>query len=117
VYTSFKAYVLPEKIANFGGLAINGDTIVSGEFTILSGGPLKSYTEMWKTLLQDELEVARKSLAQGGWSEALQKRIQNFIDNGLSKMVGNIEERLVLSHSDFCKHLPHPDSCRLLSLI
>ncbi|KAJ5553316.1 Phosphotransferase enzyme family protein [Penicillium frequentans] len=98
---------LPLEVEQFGGLTIekNG-SIISGEMTIVEGGPWKTYEAWWQDRLQDELKGADKSpVIEGWWPDGdLRQHIEEFIAHGLSSVLtraGFDSSKRVLIHGDF----------------
>lgn len=100
---------LPLEVDQFGGLTIEKKgSIISGEMTILKGGPWKTYEAWWQDRLQDQLKSADKSPVIEGWRPDgdLRQHIEGFIAHGLSSVLtraGVDSSKRVLIHGDFSK--------------
>lgn len=102
---------LPLEVEQFGGLTIEKKgSIISGEMTIVEGGPWKTYEAWWQDRLQYELKGADKSPVIEGWRPDgdLRQHIEEFIAHGVSSVLtraGFDSSRRVLIHGDFSKFL------------
>lgn len=103
---------LPPEVDSFGGLNIDQEgNVVSGEITIVNGGPWKSYVEFWQAKFRTQLKDADESSALAGWKS---NQIRELMDRFLATGVGEALEKAGVDSSK--RLLIHGDLCELCSI-
>ncbi|KAF6823054.1 phosphotransferase enzyme family protein [Colletotrichum plurivorum] len=96
---------IPESVRSHGGLTIDEDgRIVSGQMTILSGGPWNSHEDFWRAKFGAQLREAGRSSVLEGWKpRGVRERVDKFVADGLEGYVASsgADATLVLIHGDF----------------
>lgn len=114
IFAAIQAAQVPTAVDRHGGLTVDqsGD-VVSGQGTMLDGGPWTTYDEFLKAKMKNPLHDADTSSVVQGWKEGgLRDRIENFVQNKLSKVLreAGVElSKLVLLHVDFSELCPLPE--------
>lgn len=114
ILTAIQSVQLPAGVTSLGGMTIASDgNIVTGQRSLLPGGPWPSYADMWATKLRFQLEGdAEHSSVLRGWrtNEPLRERLDTFISGTVIERVlqrGGVDaDQRVLTHGDFSKALP-----------
>lgn len=99
----------PQLKGHLGGLTFDDQgEIVSGQMSILPGGPWRNYVDLWVSRFRQQLQDADKSSALVGWKEGgLRDRIDRLVH--VDKVAELLEAvnttRTTLIHGDFSKKL------------
>lgn len=114
ILTAIQSVQLPAGVTCLGGLTIASDgNIVTGQRSLLPGGPWPSYADMWTAKLRFQLEGdAEHSSVLRGWrvNKTLRERLDAFISGTVIERLlhrGGVDaDQHVLTHGDFSKTLP-----------
>ncbi|GKT45788.1 uncharacterized protein ColSpa_05969 [Colletotrichum spaethianum] len=124
VFAGIQKAPLPESIQSYGGMTIDGKgNIVSGQMTILKGGPWESYSDFWKAMFALRIEDAGVSPALNGWKpNGVRERIDKFLAVGLEKFLDGSDvdvRKRVLIHGDLTTNniLYDPNTKKLTSIL
>lgn len=105
LFAALQRVELPRGVSMHGGLTIKDGEIVSGEATLVEGGPWM-YVDAWKGRIESVLREADESEVIAGWEGSLRARIERFKNDvleGVIRDAGVDMALLGLVHNDFCK--------------
>lgn len=89
IFTGIQRAPLPSTLSSYGGLTIDeAGEIVSGQMTVLAGGPWNSYATFWKNKLVSQLNGADGSSALRGWKDnGVRERIDRLLATDLDNFL------------------------------
>ena len=108
IFHAIQSAELPIGVDHFGGLTINDHgNIVSGQATLVKGGPWESYEEYLRAKMEIQLEDVETEVIKGWRANGVRERIDKFIYGGkhdsLVKAAGIDIKKFCLVHHDFSK--------------
>jgi hypothetical protein len=114
VYAALKLYSLPRGINKIGGVRftpsskLGSEEFQSDEMTLVSSPPFEKYSDYWRAVLKQELDLSDKSEIIGGWKEdGIREKIELFLDERIDQVLAAVQEApmsgLTLIHADFCE--------------
>jgi hypothetical protein len=106
ILTAIQTQPLPAKVGSFGGLTIKDGQIVSGQPTVIAGGPWRTYEEFWTALLNMELSQSEESHTLNGWrANGVRERVDKFIGRAVRDLLADVDRnQRVFCHGDFCEY-------------
>ena len=103
ILTAIQTQPLPAEVDSFGGLTIKDGQIVSGQPTVIAGGPWRTYEEFWTALLNMELSQSEGSPVLNGWrANGVRERVDKFIGRAVRDLLADVDrDQRAFCHGDF----------------
>lgn len=99
---------IPDGAIEYGALTFVDGKIVSGQMTLMEGGPWGTYSDLWVAKLQAQLENSEKSPLLKGWAGDVRDRLDRFLSDraqGVDKVLEEVDgKQRVLVHGDLSKY-------------